>query len=337
MGPHPAVAAVRQAVRRSLEGLAPGDLVLAACSGGADSLALSAALAFEARHAGLRAGGITVDHGLQPGSGEQANQVVATMAGMGLEPALLTRVTVTGPGGADAYPGPEAAARQARYAALAEAALTAGAAAVLLGHTLDDQAETVLLGLGRGSGARSLSGMAPSSGQYLRPLLGIRRAQTAAACAALGLDPWDDPHNFDPAFARVRIRQRVLPALEEALGPGVAEALARTACLLRADADALDDLAAVEADRLGEAGGWAADVLAALPAAIRHRILRRAALAAGCQAGALSLRHIESIDALVTGWRGQRWTDLPGGVRCERRYGRLLFTAARSEDPGGRE
>ena len=353
MGPHPAVAEVRYAVRAILAGLSPGDAVLAACSGGPDSLALAAAVAFEAPRAGLVAGGITIDHGLQPGSAEQVSQVAAVLNRLGLSPVLSVAVTVARPGDVDGYPGPEAAARSARYAALDQAAEQAGAW-IVLGHTLDDQAETVLLGLGRGSGARSLAGMAPVSGRYLRPLLGIRRAQTLAACAAEGLQPWTDPHNADPAFARVRIR-RLMPALEDALGPGVPLALARTADLLRADADALDVLAAAEAGQLGgtaaaQSDGWPADALAGLPGAIRHRLLRSAALDAGCPAGALSQRHTASLDELVTGWHGQRWTDLPGGVRCLRRYGRLLFTkaevpgvaprehtAARSEDLGGRE
>jgi len=346
VGPHPAVAAVRRAVRASLVGLEPGDLVLAACSGGADSLALAAALAFEAPRAGLLAGGVTVDHGLQPGSAVRAQQVAEIMTGLPLSPALSVAVTVAPPGGSggssrrDAtpglpsapYPGPEAAARRARYAALDGVAEVTGAVAVLLGHTLDDQAETVLLGLARGSGARSLAGMARSSGRYLRPLLGIRREHTEAACAALGLEPWDDPQNFDPALTRARVRGQLMPALAEALGPGVPEALARTADLLRADADALDAIAAAEADKLGGpaaalAAGWPARELAGMPEAIRHRLLRLAALAAGCPAGTLSQRHVTSMDGLVTGWHGQRWTDLPGGVRCRRRYGRLLFTA----------
>jgi tRNA(Ile)-lysidine synthase len=346
MGPHPAVSQLRSAVRECLADLEPGELVLAACSGGADSLALAAAVAFEAPKAGILAGGITVDHGLQPGSADQAARVVSVMAGLGLSPASSARVAVARPGGTEAYQGPEAAARSARYAALdaaAQAAEVAGAAWIMLGHTLDDQAETVLLGLARGSGARSLAGMSPVSGQYLRPLLQIPRAQTAAACTALGLQAWDDPHNCDRAFTRVRVRREVMPALATALGPGVAEALARTADLLRADADALDAIAAVETDKLGGTGaalgdGWPAAALGALPEAIRHRVLRRAALAAGCPPGALAQRHIVSLDELVTGWHGQRWTDLPGGIRGQRRYGRLLlFAAARSEDPGGRE
>jgi tRNA(Ile)-lysidine synthase len=338
VGPHPAVAAVRHAVRRSLAGLGPGELVLVACSGGADSLSLAAAAAFEAPRAGLRAGGVIIDHGLQPGSAEVAGKVAATLTGLRLDPVMCIPVQVARPSGAGSYPGPEGAARAARYAALGSAAASAGAAAVLLGHTLDDQSETVLLRLARGSGARSLSGMAGRSGLYRRPLLELRRDQTRAACAALGLLLWDDPQNDDPAFARVRVRHDVMPALEAALGPGVAEALARTARLLRADADALDQLASEAAARTPSEDGWPAADLAALPAAIRHRVLRAAALAAGCPAGALSERHVASLDQLVCDWHGQRGTDLPGGVRCQRRYGRLLFTAApRSEDRVGRE
>lgn len=355
MGPHPAVAAVRHAVRQSLSRLEPGDLALVACSGGADSLALAAALSFEAPKAGLKAGAITVDHGLQPGSRLQAERVGQAMTGLGLDPVLSVAVSVAGRDHDGGYQGPEAAARAARYAALDEAAQTVGAAVILLGHTLDDQAETVLLGLARGSGARSLAGMAADSGRYLRPLLALRREQTRAACAALGLQRWDDPHNDDPAFTRVRVR-RLMPALEEALGPGVAEALARTARLLRADADALDALAAAEAERIcadGFGAGLDAAALAGLPRAVRLRILRTMAIAAGCPAGALSERNVESLDQLVTDWHGQRWADLPGGVRCRRRYGRLLFTGTgdpgpargarrgaavpRTEDPSGRE
>jgi tRNA(Ile)-lysidine synthase len=333
-GPHPAVAEIRHAVRLALASLEPGDLVLAACSGGADSLALAAALAFEAPKVGLRSGAVTIDHGLQPDSVEVAAQVAAKLARLGLDPVLSVRVTVGGSDGEQSA-GPEAAARQARYAALNQAAEQTGAAAILLGHTLDDQAETVLLGLGRGSGARSLAGMAARSGRYLRPLLAVRHEQTEAACAALGLEAWADPQNEDPHFTRVAVRRRLMPVLAQVLGPGTAQALARTAALLRADADALDELAAAEADRLSD---LQTAELAALPAAIRLRVLRRAALAAGCPPSGLSHRHIQSLDELVSCWRGQRWTDLPGGVRCQRRCDRLLFTAApRSEDQGGRE
>src|SRR5215472_1154420 len=335
MGPHPAVAEVRSSVRQCLDEFAAGDLVLAACSGGADSLALAAALAHEAPRAGLRAGGVTVDHGLQPGSAGRAVEVTRILSGFGLDPVACATVSVgTGTG----HGGPEAAARAARYQALDEAVRQTGAKAVLLAHSRDDQAESVLLGLARGSGARSLAGMPPSRGPYRRPLLLVSRATLRAACAALGLEPWDDPHNSDPAYARARVRHQALPALEAALGPGVAAALARTASQVRADAEALDDLAASQAELArDDDGAWRADLLAGLPAAIRTRVLRRAAIASGCPPGSLAARHIEALDSLVTSWHGQRWTDLPGGIRGTRHCGKLLFTAGDSDGPAGAE
>ena len=315
----PAVAEVRNAVRASLAGLAPGELVLVAWSGGPDSLALAAALAFVAPRAGLRAGGLSVDHGLQDGSASRVASVVSAMSGLGLDPVRAIAVSVGGAGG------PEAAARTARYDALGRAARELGAAAVLLGHTLDDQAETVLLRLARGSGPRSLAGMPTSRGVFRRPLLTVRRSVTVGACAALGLDPWHDPHNADRRFARVRVRLDALPALEAALGPGVAEALARTAGQLRDDAEVLETIAS-GAGPPGENGApISADSLAGLPAAVRSRVLRSAALAAGCPAGALTAAHIARIEELVTRWHGQRWIDLPGGVRATRRAGQLCF------------
>jgi len=327
MGPGVAVAEVRAAVRGGLADLAAGQLVLVACSGGADSLALAAATAFVAPRLGLRAGAVTVDHGLQPGSAERAAEIAVLLAKLGLDPVRSTAVTVA-PAGAS---GPENAARVARYGALDAAAAAYGAAAVLLGHTLDDQAETVLLGLARGSGGRSLAGMAARRGRYRRPLLAVRRAATAAACAELGLEPWQDPHNSDFRFTRARVRHQALPALEAALGPGVAEALARTAAQLRADAECLDDLAFAESGQLRQGGSDPAGLdvawLAALPAAIRTRVLRDAAVMAGCPPGALAAGHIGQVDALVTAWRGQRWADLPGGVRARRQAGKVWFSS----------
>jgi tRNA(Ile)-lysidine synthase len=323
------VAEVRHAVRTCLSDLAAGELVLAACSGGADSLALAAALAFVAPRAGLRGGGVTVDHGLQAGSAERAADVAAVMTKLGLDPVHNITVTVAS---AHSGAGPEAAARVARYLALDQTAREHRAAAVLLGHTLDDQAETVLLGLARGSGARSLSGMPARRDPYRRPLLGLRRATTGAVCADLGLQPWQDPHNRDVRFARARVRHQVMPALEDALGPGVAEALARTASQLRADAECLDELAFAESgqvrDRCSDPAGLEVSWLRALPAAIRTRVLRDAAIMAGCPPGALTAGHVERIDALVTGWHGQRWADLPGGVRARRRDGKVWFTSS---------
>jgi tRNA(Ile)-lysidine synthase len=361
VGPHPAVAEVRGCVRRGLADLKSGDLVLAACSGGADSLALAAALAHEAPRLGLRGGGVTVDHGLQAGSAARATQVTAVLGRLGLEPVALMRVTVAaGPGSG----GPEAAARTARYAALEQAAGQDGAAAVLLGHSRDDQAETVLLGLARGAGGRALAGMPARRGLLRRPLLGVPRATLREACLAAGLEPWDDPHNADPAYARARVRHQALPALEAALGPGIAAALARTAAQLSADCDALDALARAEGWRIAaippagalDRGAGSAGVravmelegLGALAPAIRTRVLHAAALAAGCPGGALSAAHVAALDRLVTGWHGQQGADLPGGIRAQRRYGKLLFVGGRpagaapperteAEVAGGRE
>jgi tRNA(Ile)-lysidine synthase len=321
VGPAPEVAAVRNAVRACVADLAPGALVLVACSGGPDSLALAAALAFIAPRAGLRAGGLSVDHGLQDGSAARAAAVVSAMSGLGLDPVRAIAVSVGDAGG------PEAAARTARYDALERAARELGAAAVLLGHTLDDQAETVLLGLARGSGPRSLAGMPTSRGGFRRPLLTVRRSVTVGACAALGLDPWHDPHNADRRFARVRVRLDALPALEAALGPGVAEALARTAGQLRDDAEVLEKIASGVGlqGEVENSAAMSADSLAGLPGAVRSRVLRSAALAAGCPAGALTAAHVARIEELVTRWHGQRWIDLPGGVRATRRAGQLCF------------
>ena len=314
-GPAPAVAATRLAVRRCLRDLAGP--VLVAVSGGADSLALLAAVAFETAKTGVRGLAVTIDHGLQAGSAAQAAAVLAQARALGVAAGVLT-VEVTGPGG------PEAAARTARYAALRDAARRHKATAILLGHTLDDQAETVLLGLARGSGARSLAGMPAVDGLLRRPLLGLRRAETEAACAAEGLTPWQDPMNTDAGYARVRVRTQVLPVLEAALGPGIAEALSRTAQQLAQDNDALDAWAAgALVASTDELGGLSVPTLAELPAAVRARVLRAAALRAGVPGGSLSAVHVRELDRLVTDWRGQGPVALPGPYGAVRDCDRL--------------
>jgi tRNA(Ile)-lysidine synthase len=302
-GPDPAVAAVRVAVRHALAGLAaPG--VLVACSGGADSVALAAAVAFEAPRHRLPAGLVTVDHGLQAGSATWAAEAAALGTRLGLDPVRVETVTVGLAGG------PEAAARTARYEALARAA---GDWPVLLAHTLDDQAETVLLGLGRGSGPRSIAGMRPRDGRWVRPLLGVRRATTRAACAAESLPYRDDPHNADPRFTRARLRAEVLPLLEDVLRGGVAEALARTAALVRDDLDALDGLAA----ELVGPGPLEVAALAGRPRAVRTRVLRAWV---GVPVTAAQLR---ALDALLTDWHGQGPVALPSGRSVRRSSGML--------------
>ncbi len=313
----PAIADVRRAVREAFEaaGLMPGDLVMVACSGGADSLALAAATAFEAPRygTGLKAGAIVIDHAMQEGSGLVAAETAQKLAMLGLYPVEIRTVLVGSEGG------PEAAARTARYAALDKVAEEAGANAILLGHTLSDQAETVLMGLARGSGARSLNGMAVVSGNYVRPLLGIKRETTEAFCTDSGLEPWHDPMNQDEAYTRVRVRKNLLPALEAELGPGIAEALARTADTLREDDEVLAELALAAYKKVAKEGATQISIgvqeFKDLPLAIRHRVVALAAVV--LQAPMLARVHILAIDELVDSWHGQKPLTLPG-IRVER-------------------
>lgn len=315
----PATLTLVQAVERALT---PADhSLLVACSGGADSLALAVAVVHVGRRRSLPIGAVVVDHGLQPSSTDQATAAASTLQSLGFADVTVRAVEVTATGN-----GPEADARIARYQALELAAGEHGGSTVLLGHTRDDQAETVLLGLARGSGVRSLAGMAERSGpggRWLRPLLEVARPVTTEACRENDLLPWQDPHNVDPSFARVRVRHRVLPVLETELGPGVAEALARTAALARDDADLLDAMAADV-----DPGTAALDcaVVAGQAPAVRRRVLGRwLRLEHGLSD--LSAGHLYAVDALLTDWRGQTGVDLPGGVRVGRVSGHLEVTS----------
>ena len=304
-GPPAATAAVRLAVRRCL----PDGPVVAAVSGGADSLALAAALAFERPGSGA----LVVDHALQPGSAEVAALAAEQCRGLGLTARVLTApAPLTDTSAPRSSGGPEAVAREGRYRLLEQ---HSGEAAVLLGHTRDDQAETVLLGLARGSGTRALAGMAARRARYLRPLLDVSRSTARQACLEAGLTPWDDPHNEDPAYARVRARQ-ALALLEQALGPGVSEALARTARLARQDADALDALAE-PTDDVGRLEG--------LPPALLGRSLK--AWAEQETGRSVTGAHVDALAALITGWHGQGPVALPGGGSVRRHGGRLAFDA----------
>lgn len=316
----PAVAAVRLAVRASLNDVGRRPVVIA-CSGGADSLALLAATIFEARRAQWRLIGVTVDHGLQEGSLARADTVVRQMARLGVHETAALTVAVDRAGR-----GLEAAAREARYAALGELAEESGAEVVLLGHTLDDQAETVLMGLARGSGGRSIAGMRHRFEPFRRPLLGITRSQTEAACAAEGIEFWRDPHNEDPRFTRARVRHRVLPVLEEELGPGIASALARTADLLQDDLAALDSIAEQALAKVRTDTGLDVGALEVTEPAVRRRVLRLAGVAAGCPPGGLFRVHVLAMDDLVCGYHGQQRIDLPGHVHVVRVSRELRFS-----------
>ena len=305
---------IRSAVRPYLEKLEAGDSFLVAVSGGADSLALAKALLIESQPLALSAIAITIDHQLQENSDLQAAKVAAQLKEIGFVHVITKKVVVLLDSGL------ESGARDARYAAISESMEETKAVKVFLGHTHNDQAETVLLGLARGSGARSLSAMASENGIYLRPLLSITREETEAACKEWALDFWSDPHNLNTEFTRVKVRREVIPYLEEHLDPGISKALVRTAALLRDDADALDLWAQAEASDLE------CDRLAALPRAIRTRIIRQAAFAAGATPGKLTFEQVGAIDALICAWKGQGALSLPGGVKVERISGRLSFS-----------
>ncbi|MCX6439851.1 MAG: tRNA lysidine(34) synthetase TilS [Actinobacteria bacterium] len=307
--------AIRSAVRPWLEKFEAGDCVLVAVSGGADSLALAYALSVEAKKLAIKVEAVTVDHQLQSISADQATKVVQQMLSLDIT-TTIEKVVV------NITEGLEASARAARYEALLKAQVRTGAVAVFLGHTHNDQAEGVLLGLARGSGTRSLSAMAPHNGIYIRPLLSITRSETESVCAEVGLTPWSDPHNQDTTYARVRVRTQALPALEAAIGPGISHALVRSAELLRQDADALDEWAEREAALL-DLSDLECNHLAQLPKAIRSRIIRMAIYAAGAPSGSVSAEHVSAVEALITAWNGQAEAHVPGGVKVGRFSGRL--------------
>ncbi|MGX1779338.1 tRNA lysidine(34) synthetase TilS [Nocardia brasiliensis] len=309
-----AVLAVRRAVRawRAAHG---GSEVAVALSGGADSLALTAAAVVEMDAVDA----LVIDHQLQPGSDAVAAAAAATALSLGCRSARILPVVVGGTGGL------EAAARQARYTALAAART---GLPVLLGHTLDDQAETVLLGLARGSGGRSIQGMTDWAEPWGRPLLEVRRETTRRLCAEVGLTPHEDPHNYAPEFTRVRLRTEVLPLLEDVLGGGAAEALARTAAQLREDGAVLDALAGELLETASDGGALVIETLATAPAALRRRAIRAWLLEGGAKA--LTGKHLHAVDELITDWRGQGGVAVGGGTGgsrlvAAREHGRLTL------------
>lgn len=339
---------------------APPALVVG-LSGGADSLALALTTIDVAARVGIPVITVTVDHGLREGSDEEARRVADLAVSLGAR-AVVETVTVDGPGG------PEGAARDARRAALRAIGVREGAP-ILLGHTMDDQAETVLLRLARGSGPSSLRAIAPISREadgvtWLRPLLGLRRTDTEQACAQAGLAPVHDPTNDvdgpwraadGSPLRRSALRHEAIPALASALGVDPVPALARTAALCAEDDDALSGRAreltaaarvaadAIAADDTDPGDGEAPVALAVAslrgaPRAVRTRALREGAQAAGIRA--LSSTHVDAIDDLVVAWRGQGPIHLPGGLafRVGRgAHARIAFVARGRGDPTGRD
>ena len=315
----PALLELRQAVRFWFEKLEPNSKVCIGVSGGADSLALAAAAKLESKNFSIDLVAVIVDHGLQANSAEIAEFAKQQLIKLGFQDIFVGKANV------QITDGLEASARRARYKVFQQAIETYNPNTFLLGHTKNDQAEGVLLGLARGSGTKSLSGMQEVSGIFVRPLLGIDRATTEIACHESNIEYWVDPHNSNQDFTRVRVRDNILPLLENDIGPGIIDALARSAKILREDAIALDEWAE-NVFRQVEPMDIEISILATLPVAVRSRVLRMAIYAAGAPAGSISAAHLEPIEAFVSDWRGQGHTSLPGGVKVCRISGRLSLS-----------
>jgi len=318
----PALVEVRHALRKYLADIEPNETILVGCSGGADSLALTYALKQESESKNFRLIPVVIDHDLQPGSADVAAKVVKQLQSWGLKEIFVAKAQVV------MSDGIEASARRARYQIFSQALDTYSAKYFFLAHTQNDQAETVLLGLTRGSGSKSLSGMSDVNGKFIRPLLDISRERTEQLCHEAGLDFWIDPHNSDLKFTRVRVRKDILPLMEQELGPGIKEALSRSAQLLREDNEALDLWSQQEfaAHQAQKSEGFEIDYLLALPKAVRSRLLRLAIYALGTPSGTLSAEHLSPIEALITDWKGQGEVSLPGGVKVARISGRLSLS-----------
>lgn len=315
----PALLELRKAVRFWFQKLEANSKVCIGVSGGADSLALAIAANLEAADLNLDLVAVIVDHGLQENSADVAATTKKKLEVIGYSNIFVGKANVL------VTDGIEASARRARYLVFQQALETYGAKIFLLGHTKNDQAEGVLLGLARGSGTKSLSGMAEISGPFIRPFLNIDRSTTQAACDESGIEYWIDPHNSNTEFTRVRVRENILPLIEKEIGPGIIEALSRSAKILREDATALDEWAErvfAEVDPAEIEISFLSD----LPIAVRSRVLRLAIYAAGAPSGSISATHLEPIEAFVSDWRGQGHTSLPGGVKVCRISGRLSLS-----------
>lgn len=323
-GPAPAVAQTRTAVRQTLEALT--GTVLVGCSGGPDSLALAAATAFVGPRLGITVGAVVVDHQLQEGSAQIAQQAGAQCRQLGMSIVEVVTVTVA----ASANGGPEAAARTARHQALDEAAARHNASAVLLGHTRDDQAEQLFLGLSRGSGLQALTGIPPHRGLIRRPFLDLPRQTTEDACAEQNLTPWYDPTNLTGPGLRSAVRHQVIPLLRNVLGPGLQEALARTATQMRDLAELVDQQTTVLLAQSWADDGWDVQILAAAPTALRRAALHRIIVEAGAPGGAVQAAHVIAVDQLLTHWHGQGPLHLPGRLRVSRECGRLRLESGRT-------
>lgn len=313
---------IRHEIRKALaEHTKPGQKLLVAVSGGADSMALASATLFEAKKLGLAVATVTVDHGLQPKSASVATQTQQKLLALGYEHALIKKVNVGKTGG------PEAAARKARYQALEQVRLETKSDWIVLGHTSDDQAETVLLGLARGSGARSLSGMSEVTGKLLRPLLSVSRKVTVQFCKDEQIRVWNDPQNKSLKFLRVRVRSKIIPFLEKQLGPGISWNLIRSSDQLRQDDNYLSAVALKEFKKLAKTTSSSVSIevakLEKLPEAILHRVLKESIDFFQLDS---SRKHVLAVADLISNWHGQKPLSLPG-IRVLRKDKTITFRA----------
>ena len=306
---------MQNAVQNLLKDFDAGDYVLVGCSGGADSLALAWTTLVVGKRLELKTGVIIVDHQLFPESNSVALNAKKQCEDLGIEEVIIKKVNVE-----QNHEGLEAAARIARYEAFENVLQETNAQVILLAHTQDDQAETVLMRLTRGSGAKSLSGMAQVSGKYLRPFLHLRKKLVHDSLDLIGLKAWQDPANTDHQFLRVKVRHELMPKIIEVLGESAISSLDKTSQLLRLDNQALEDLAQqfFESQKDVKTNGLEISELEKLPEAIRTRVLRIFAIASGVHPGPFSFEHIEAIDALVKNWHGQGNVDLPGFIQATR-------------------
>lgn len=309
-----------------MPGLSAKKLLLAV-SGGADSLALAAATVFEAKKLKIDLVAAVIDHGLQKNSSDTAREAMQRLVAIGVSEVVIEKVSVKQTG-----EGLEAAARAARYKALERIRKNSRADWILLGHNLDDQAETVLLGLARGSGLKSISGMPllDDERKLVRPLLDIPRKTLRQACLDSGIAFWDDPHNSDSKFARVRVR-KLADELEQTLGPGFAQALAKTAKTAAEADELIDELAEKLLKKaLSKTGArqlsYSIEPLGKAKAAVRRKALHLICQQAGAKN--ISRAQVLAIDELITNWHGQKKSSL-SGITVERVNNQLVVKSTK--------
>ncbi|MGA0083315.1 MAG: tRNA lysidine(34) synthetase TilS [Candidatus Nanopelagicales bacterium] len=313
---------LQNAVNNLLKDFEPADNILVACSGGADSLALAWTSQVVTKRIGLNLIAVIIDHQLIKESSQVAQDAKKKCEDFGIEKVVIKQIEVK-----DDNDGLEAAARKARYEAFEESVNEFNAKAVLLAHTQDDQAETMLMRLTRGSGAKSLSAMKEVSGKYLRPFLHIRKQVLVDALEKENISYWQDPANTNYKFLRAKVRHELMPKLIEVLGDSAIDSLDRTSGLLKEDNEALESIALESYEKLNKE--LKVQELEKLPTAIRKRVIKIAALNSGVTPGPFSFEHIEAIDALVTNWHGQGNVDLPGFIQASRVDQTIRFISSR--------